>query len=86
MRRQLNVAKSMGGDVFMPMASINRCRWRVLPMTWKEDLEVASWSMAVSQFVTAGWFYVFLNYLNHFVLGFCLNLEFEFWSCLVVAL
>ena len=27
MRRQLDMAKSMGGDVFTPMASVNRCRW-----------------------------------------------------------
>ena len=29
MRRQLNMAKSVGGDVFMPMASINCCQWGV---------------------------------------------------------
>jgi len=27
MRRRLDVAKSMGGDMFVPMASINLCRW-----------------------------------------------------------
>jgi len=39
MRRQLNVAKSMGGDVFMPMVSVNHCLGS-LPMIWKEDLKV----------------------------------------------
>jgi len=43
------VAKSMGGDVFVPMASFN-----LLPMTRKEDLKVADWSMVASQFVTGG--------------------------------
>jgi len=27
MKGQLNVTKSMDGDVFMPMVSINLCRW-----------------------------------------------------------
>ena len=27
MKGQLNMTKSMGGDVFMPMVSINLCRW-----------------------------------------------------------
>ena len=44
----------------------------------KEDSKRVGWSVAVFQFVTGGWFYVFLSYLNRFVYGFCLNLEFEF--------
>jgi len=27
MKRQLNATKSRGGDVFVPMTSINVCRW-----------------------------------------------------------
>jgi hypothetical protein len=42
----------------------------------KEDSKRVGWSVAVFQFVTGGWFYVFLSYLNRFVYGFCLNLEF----------
>ena len=43
-----------------------------------KDLEVADRLVEVFQFVTGGCFYVFLSYLNRFVHGFCLNLEFEF--------
>jgi len=57
MKRWLNVAKSLGGDAFIPMAR----HWlrpmdtmRGLPMILKEDLKDADWSMAVSQFVTGG--------------------------------
>ena len=46
---QLNMTKSMGGDAFMPMATM-----KSLPMIWKENLKVADWSMVVSQFVTGG--------------------------------
>ena len=27
MKGQLNVTKTMGGDMFMPLVSINLCRW-----------------------------------------------------------
>jgi len=43
-----------------------------LPMVWKKNLKVADWPVVVSQFVTGGWFYVFLSYLNRFVYRFCL--------------
>jgi len=73
MKGQLNMTKSMGGDVFVPMVSVNLCRWLrsgSLPMIRKKNLKVADWLVEVSQFVTGGWFYVFLSYLNRFVYGF----------------
>jgi len=45
---------------------------RGLPMIRRKNLKVADCPMEVSQFVTGGWFYVFLSYLNRFVYGFCL--------------
>ena len=47
-------------------------------MIWRGDLEVADRLVGMFWFVTKGWFYVFLSYLDRFVHGFCLNLEFEF--------
>jgi len=77
MRRQLNVAKSMGGDVFVLMASINRCRWGSA-----DDMEGR---LEGCRLVRGGVpvchgriVLCFLSYLNRFVHGFCLNLEFEF--------
>ena len=42
MRKQLNVTKSRGGDVFVPMTSINAMATTGdLPMALKESVEVA---------------------------------------------
>jgi len=55
-------------------------------MTLKESMEIADWSAVVSRSVTRGYFYVFLSCLNSFCMRIPFNLEFESYSCLIVAL
>ena len=74
------------------------CRWPVLKVADGESADDMEGWLGGCQLVRGGVpachgrivlyfkFYIFLSYLNRFVHGFCLNLEFELYSCLVVAL